>query len=212
MTKQTTTNWGLAVALLLLGAGCGGSDDGTPADTGAPTAADSVPADDGTPADENDQTDEAGNGAGPGFGNLIDGEFTLTGATEVDYRVGDEGLAFRTVGGCQADTYGFGVHVTDAAGTMTYAMFSVEGQEDLSGGVTGEFQSDLEATVLPGGDMTLGERFSGPVTMVLSEHDTGGADFDLNERRMSVQVDGTAAGESGDVDVAVAYRWVMGCP
>lgn len=157
--------------------------------------------------------DDSGDESSVGFGELIEGTFLLSGAVEEGYFSTDEELDFRMSGGCQGGAFGFGANVQDVDGTTTFATFGAQGEEDLSGGVTGEFDAvDLEVTVFPGGDMSTSERYEGPVRMVISEHDTGGLDADPNERRMTVTLLGSIPGDEGDVDVDVTYRWVMGCP
>lgn len=198
--------------MLMIGAGCGGSDDSTTEsiDGASDTAEDTTPADEATP---DATTDDPGDETAAGFGDVIEGTFLLSGAMEEQYYVSDAELAFRTGGGCQDGAFGFSVNVQDAAGTTTFATFGAEGQQDLSGGVTGEFDDiDLGVTVFPGGDMSLEQRYEGPVRMIISEHDTGGVDADPNARRMTVTLLGSIPGDEGDLDVDVTYRWVMGCP
>ena len=210
--KKSVTSCALVLTMLMVGAGCGGSDDSsTELVEGASDAVE-----DGTSeadATSDAQPDDSGDEAAVGFGELIEGTFLLSGATEEQYFSTDEELDFRMSGGCQDGAFGFGANVQDVGGTTTFATFGAQGQEDLSGGATGEFDPvDLEVTVYPGGDMSVSERYEGPVKMVISEHDTGGVDSDLNARRMTVTLLGTIPGDEGDVDVDVTYRWVMGCP
>jgi len=198
--------------MLMVGAGCGGSDDSSAesVDDTPATVEDSTPEADAT----SDATqDDSGDETAVGFGDLIEGTFLLSGAAEEQYYSTDEQLDFRMSGGCQDGAFGFGANVQDADGTTTFATLGAQGQEDLSGGATGEFDAvDLEVTVFPGGDMSVSERYEGPVRMVISEHDTGGVDADPNARRMTVTLLGSISGDEGDVDVDVTYRWVMGCP
>lgn len=198
--------------MLMVGTGCGGSDDSSAesVDDTPATVEDSTPEADAT----SDATqDDSGDETAVGFGDLIEGTFLLSGAAEEQYYSTDEELDFRMSGGCQDGAFGFGANVQDADGTTTFATFGAQGQEDLSGGATGEFDAvDLEVTVFPGGDMSVSERYEGPVRMVISEHDTGGVDADPNARRMTVTLLGSISGDEGDVDVDVTYRWVMGCP
>ena len=194
--------------MLTVGAGCGGSDDSSTqsAEDSPATVADSPPEADVSPDDSGDET-------AVGFGDLIEGTFLLSGAAEERYYSTDEALDFRMSGGCQDGAFGFGANVQDVDGTTTFATFGAQGQEDLSGGVIGEFDAvDLDVTVFPGGDMSLEQRYSGPVRMVISEHETGGIDADLNARRMTVTLLGAIPTDDGDLDVDVTYRWVMGCP
>lgn len=211
---MTRTACALTFALLMVGAACGGGDG---------DASDMLRAD--ADAIENDSDDadadpDAGSETDPdagdtlvGFGDLVEGSFVLVGASEDRFDVGDERFAFRTGGGCDGSGYGFSVHVNDPAGTTTYAIFEAQGPDDLSGGVTGEFDAvDFSATVFPDGDMTVSETYSGPIQMTISEHETGGATADLDARRMTVALRGSVPSDTGDVDVDTTFRWVMGCP
>jgi hypothetical protein len=210
--KKSVTSCALVLTLLMVGAGCGGSDDSsTDLVEGAPDAVEDSTSEADATSDAT--SDDSGDETAVGFGELIEGTFLLSGAAEEQYFSTDEELDFRMSGGCQGGGFGFGTNVQDVGGTTTFAIFGAQGQEDLSGGVTGEFDAvDLEVTVFPGGDMSVSEQYEGPVRMVISEHDTGGIDSDLNARRMTVTLLGTIPGDEGDVDVDVTYRWVMGCP
>ena len=208
MTRSAFTVCVLALAII--GAGCGGDDasefvqrDPDVVDSGA-----TAPDDDAS-ADE----DSSDGGTTAGFGELIEGSFVLSGAIEEQFDVSDSDFAFQTGGGCQDGAWGFSVHVTDAAATTTFAMFNAQGQDDLSGGVTGEFDNvDFDATIFADGDLSLAESIEGPVTMTISEHDTGGPDADFEARRLTVSLVGSVPSDTGVVDVDVNYRWVMGCP
>lgn len=197
--------------MLLAATGCGGgSDDAseTGQDAATPTDGDAS----GSDADAATDSGDADDGVTAGFGELIEGTFVLSGASDQEFSVGDDGLSYITTGGCQGGEYGFGVTVLDDGAQMPFAQIGVQGQEDLSGGATGEFAgAALEVSLFPDADSPV-ESYEGPVTMVISEHDTGGADFDLNERRMTVSLFGTIPSDAGDLDVDVTYRWVMGCP
>lgn len=146
----------------------------------------------GTPGDDaptEATTDDSDAITEPGFGELIEGTFLLSGAADEQYSSTDENLAFRMSGGCQDGAFGFEANVEDTAATATCATFGAQGQVDLSDGATGQFDDvDLEVTVFAVGDMSSSEQYEGPVKMIISEHDTGGVDAD------------------------VTYRWVMGCP
>jgi hypothetical protein len=210
--KKSLTSCALVLTMLMIGAGCGGSDGSSTesVDGASDTVEDTTPADEAT---SDATTDDSGDESTAGFGDVIEGTFLLSGAVEEQYYVSDDELDFRTGGGCQDGAFGFSVNVQDAAGTTTFAIFGAGVQEDLSGGVIGEFyDTDVEVTVFPGGDMSLEQRYSGPVRMIISEHDTGGVDADLNARRMTVTLLGTIPSDDGDLDVDVTYRWVMGCP
>jgi hypothetical protein len=209
--KKPLTSCAVVVALLIVGAGCAGSDDSSTELDTSDASSDEGP----SPEEEGEEEapDDSGDESEVGFGELIEGTFLLSGAAEQQYLSTDEALGFRMSGGCQDGAFGFGVNVEDAGATTTFATFGAQGQEDLSGGATGEFDAvDLEVTVFPGGDMSASERYEGPVEMIISEHDTGGADADLNARRMTVTLLGTIPTDDGDLEVDVTYRWVMGCP
>lgn len=223
MSSKPLVSWSFVLAALLLGAGCGGddSDPSSAADDLADVDASDDATTDESPADEPDaagDADQDGDGDGDGddavgFGELMEGTFILTGAEDERWYVSDDELAFRLGGGCADGNFGFSVAITDAAAEQTFGMFAAQMSEDLSGGVTGEFDAvDAEVTVFPGGDFSAAERYEGPIRMVISEHDTGGVTADLNARRMSVTLLGTVPGDEGDVDVDVTFRWVMGCP
>lgn len=207
-----------ALAMLVIGAGCGGSDGdlSAPAQADSDTAQDTPVDDEATPDADADTSDDdtSDDDTAVGFGELMEGTFVLTGAEEKQYDVGDDQLAFRVGGGCEAGNFGMSIQVTDPGGTIPYAMFTAQMEEDLSGGVTGEFDDvEVEVTVFPEGDTSLAETYKGLITMVISEHDTGGANSDFNERRMTMSLVGTVSSSSaGDVDVDANYRWVMGCP
>ena len=202
----------LVLTMLIAGAGCGGDgDSSTELAEGAPE-----PVEDTTPeadASSDASPEDSGDETAAGFGELIEGTFLLSGAADEQYYSTDDELDFRMSGGCQDGAFGFGANVQDVAGTTTFATFGAEGKEDLSGGAIGEFDAvDLKVTVFPGGDMSLENNYSGPVRMIISEHDTGGVDADLNARRMTVTLLGAIPTDDGDLDVDVTYRWVMGCP
>lgn len=222
MSTRRFANWSLVLASLLISTGCGGSD------TEPSTAGDSVENEAATgdaaidqPTSDDGAADEAGDAdagetdgdSAAGFGELMEGTFLLTGTEDERYYVSDDELAFRLGGGCSDGAFGFSVAITDAAGTITLAMFNAQIAADLSGGVTGEFDGvDAEVTVIPGGDFAALTSYEGPIRMVVSEHDTGGVSADLNARRMSITLLGTLPGDDGDVNVDVTFRWVMGCP
>lgn len=194
-----------ALATLIIVAGCGGSD----ALESVQDDADPVENEEATP----DEDDTSSTDTAAGFGELMEGSFILSGAVEEQFDVSDDQFAFRTGGGCQDGVFGFSIQVNDTAGTTTYAIFNALIQEDLSGGVTGEYDDvDFDVSIFPDGDMSLGETYDGPVKMIISEHDTGGVDADLNARRMTVTLLGSVPSDAGDVDVDITHRWVMGCP
>lgn len=207
---KSATSCAVVLTMLMTAAGCGGSDDA--ADSAQSTeSVEQETSEDDAPSEA--APEDSDDDAAPGFGELIEGTFLLSGAEEEQYYSTDEELNFRMSGGCQDGAFGFGTNVEDTARTATFATFGAQGQVDLSGGATGEFDDiDLEVTVFAVGDMSSSERYEGTVRMIISEHDTGGVDADLNARRMTVTLLGTVTGNEGDVDVDVTYRWVMGCP
>ncbi len=214
MSTRTSLTWCFVVAVMMIGASCGSGDSGSAADTpliddaAEATSNDTV---DNEP-DTSDQADDT-DAADVGFGELIEGSFLLTGAVEERHFVGDDDRAFRLGGGCQGDQFGFSVNITDAAATTSYAVVSASLNEDLSGGVTGEFDDvDADVVVFPGGDMSQEQAFDGPLRMIISEHDTGGVDSALNDRRMTVTLLGALPSDDGDLDVDVTFQWVMACP
>ncbi len=219
MSSKPLVSWSFVLASLLIGAGCGGSDSdpSSAVDAAADDATSDAATTDESPADEPgdaaDADQDGGDDDAVGFGELMEGTFILTGAEDERWFVSDDELAFRLGGGCADGNFGFSIAITDAEVETTFGMFTAELEDDLSGGVTGEFDAvHAEVTVIPGGDFSASERYEGPIRMVISEHDTGGATADLNARRMSVTLLGTLPGDSGDVDVDVTFRWVMGCP
>ena len=222
MSSKPLVSWSFVLAALLIGAGCGDSDSDPSSAVGA-TEGDAPPdgaTTDESPADEPDDAGDADQEGGDdgdddavGFGELMEGTFILTGAEDERWFVSDDELAFRLGGGCADGNFGFSIAITDAEVETTFGMFTAELEDDLSGGVTGEFDAvHAEVTVIPGGDFSASERYEGPIRMVISEHDTGGATADLNARRMSITLVGTLPGDAGEVDVDVTFRWVMGCP
>ncbi len=211
---KSATSCAVVLTMLMMGTGCSGSDDSADSDAASidSTIDETSEESSDDEATSEASTDDSDASAAPGFGELIEGTYLLSGAEEEQYYSTDDELAFRMSGGCQGSAFGFGTNVENAAGTATFATFEVQGQQDLAGGVTGEFDDvDLTVTVFAE-DMSASERYEGPVRMVISEHDTGGVDADLNARRMTVTLLGTVTGNEGDVDVDVTYRWVMGCP
>lgn len=212
MTKRASAAYAVAIAMLMIGAACGGSDGDTSQPAQGDAETDTVE-DDTADDEETPDEDDSSSDTTVGFGELIEGSFVLTGAVEERYDVGDDQYGFRVGGGCEGSAFGFSVQVNDAAVTTTFATFEALADVELSGGVTGEFDAvDFEATVFADGNTSLAESYSGPVKMIISEHDTGGADADLNARRMTVTLLGSVPSDSGEVDVDITFRWVMGCP
>ncbi len=211
MSNHNLATWSFVVASLLIGASCGSSDSGSAdvtanADTAGGDTATTIEAATG-------DSDDGGDSAEAGFGELIEGTFILSGALDESYYVSDPDFAFRLGGGCQGSAFGVSINVTDAEATTSFAMITAEMQQDISGGATGEFEAvDATVTVFPGGDTTKENSFSGPLRMIVSEHNTGGLDASLNERRMTIDLLGSLPSDAGDLDVDASFRWVMGCP
>lgn len=197
---------------MLIGVSCGGSDTNLP-NAGNETAASGAVVDPpvGSPSDES--SPDPGEKATPaGFGELVEGSFIFSGAVDAAYYVSDDALRFQLGGGCQGGAFGFSVNIYDANTDAAVASFGAEMQQDLAGGVIGEFDPvDAQVFLLPG-TVTQSSAVQGPLRMIISEHDTGGADADLNARRMTVTLLGTIQTDAGDLDVDVTFRWVMGCP
>jgi len=224
------------VALLATGAlalaACGGDGDSDDAaDTGDTAAEQTDGGADGDGADSgSDGSDSSDSGSGsddsgsddsdgdsqPGFGEFVSGTITLTGAEEMTYTVGDPAFDFIGAGGCGGGQFGVSIQVLDADTGFTAAQVGAGVDADLDGGGTGTFDvDDMDVLIVPDGNLAAGRTYDGTGTMVVSEHDTGGADAVLNERRMAITFDGTVSGTGeaeGDVDVAADVLWVMGCP
>lgn len=87
---------------------------------------------------------------------------------------------------------------------------------DLSAGTGTYGVEDVTLIDVTDGDLAASRSYSGPGTMSITEHDTGGVSADLNARRMAITLEGTleADGPDGDgeVDAAADVLWVMGCP
>ena len=211
MSHKSFATWGFVLASVVITGACGGSDAGpSPAADAAENDADVADAPDATGEPDGDAAESD---SAAGFGELMEGTFIFTGAVDERYHVSDAEYAFRLGGGCADGEFGFSVNIADAAGEISFAQLGAQVAQDLSGGVTGEFEAvDTDVSFFPGGDFSLTSSFDGQVRMIVSEHDTGGVSADLNARRMTVTLLGTLAGDEGDVDVDVTFRWVMGCP
>jgi hypothetical protein len=212
MTPRRTAHWTVALTLVVVGAGCGGGDDdGGGDEDGSATAGQTDESLDPSTWPDDPSSDIAPEEpAEVGFGEIVDGTFILTGASEEQYYATNSELAYRFGGGCQDGEFGFVVNITDPTGEVAFATFSAEMQEDLSGGVTGEFDAvDAEVTVIPNGNLPDSVSYEGPLRLVVSEHD---ASSDLNARRMAITLSGSIPSDRGDLVVDVTFRWAMGCP
>ncbi len=212
MPVKSLMTWTFALLALLLGTSCGSSDaDSAPVFSAV--GSDAAVSETTPDAGSGDSSDADDGTAEPGFGELTEGTFLLSGALDESYDTTDPDLAFRLGGGCQGSEFGVSINVTDAAQTTSYASISASLQEDLAGGVTGEFDPvDARISVFPGGDMSQETSFRGPLKMLIAEHDTGGADSSLTDRRMTIELLGSIPSDEGDLDVDANFTWVMGCP
>lgn len=208
------------ITLLAIGAlavvACGGDD---PFDLGDVSEADIADGADGgsDTGDESGSDDNDGSPTGPGFGDFISGEITVTGDEEGTYAVDDPTLDFVSGGGCLDGNFGISIQPRAADTGFTVMQLSAEVDADLSGGVTGTYPvEDVALLVVTNTDFGTGPTYRGPGTLVISEHDTGGATGDLNARRMAITIDGSLAGSpsdgGGEVEVSAELVWVMGCP
>jgi hypothetical protein len=206
MTSKRFAHWTVALALAVVVTGCGGGDD-----EGSATADQT----DGSLDPTNSSDDSSGDiapeaSAEVAFGEIVDGTFILTGASDQQYYVSNTELAYRLDGGCEDGSFGFVVDVGDPTGEVTFATFGVQLQQDLSGGVTGTFDPvDAEITVIPNGNPSDSVSYAGPLEMVVSEHAVAA---DLNSRRMTIALSGSIPSDRGDLVVDVAFRWAMACP
>ena len=212
MSHKRLVTWSFLLASAVITGACGGGDTDTPpaAEAGAANDADVTDTSDAgdEPNGDADESDPA-----VGFGELMEGTFVFTGAVDERFYVSDAEYSFRLGGGCADGQFGFSVNIADAAGATPFAQLGAQVAQDLSGGVTGEFEAvDADVGFFPGGDFSLTSSFDGQIRMIVSEHDTGGVSADLNARRMTVTLLGTLTGDEGNVDVDVTFRWVMGCP
>lgn len=215
----TTSRGRVAVALLVVIfvlSACGSIGDTLE------EAADSVDEDDAVAADSDDGEADAPDPAdGPGFGEAIEADVALTGATPVSYATGDADTLFVVAGGCipaETPTFGVNLQVLDtteeALGggdgvTAAHVTGSVEA--DLAGGSTGTFDlEDLQVTVFdPPGDLAAGQEYRGQGVLDITVHD---APAELTERRMNLTISGEGlSGDAGEVDLQVDLVWVMGC-
>jgi hypothetical protein len=211
------------VATLAIGAvalvACGGGDDDSidPGDAAADAndvsgdASASDDDDDGGSADDDSSSSEAG------FGEFISGEITITGDEELTYSVDDPAFDYIGGGGCGTGTFGFTLQAREADTGFTAMQLAAEVDADLSGGATGSYPVEqLGLVTVTDGDVAASRSYEGPATMVVSEHDAGGATSDPNTRRMVISFDGALVGSpsdgGGEVEVSADLVWVMGCP
>lgn len=215
------------VVLLAIGAfavaGCGGGDDDS-IDLGdvsadANDASDDANSsnDDNRSDDDNGSDDDDSSPSEAGFGEFISGAITITGDEELTYSVDDPALDIIGGGGCGAGTFGFTLQARESDTGFTAMQLAAEIDADLSGGATGTFPVEtLSLVTVTDGDVAASRSYDGPATMVVSEHDTGGATSDPNARRMVISFDGILVGSpsdgGGEVEVLADLVWVMGCP
>jgi hypothetical protein len=219
MTHNRIASWSFVLAFGLVVAGCGGSvaDPSVAGDGAVEIAADEIAADeiaadeiaaDETAADDS-ASDSTGDAAEVGFGELIEGSFIFTGVVEQRYYVSDDELEFQLGGGCSDGAFGFSVLIRSAETDAPVAQLTAQMQQDLSGGGIGEFEVDADVALFSDDNIPEAD---GPMRMIISEHNTGGANADFNARRMTVTLLGAVPTDAGDIDVDVTFRWVMGCP
>jgi hypothetical protein len=204
-----------AVGALVLGA-CGGSDDGGDAFDAAESASGDTDSDEAGSSD-GDADEASDDSSGAGFGEFVSGTIAFSGAEEQTYAVDDPAYTFVGAGGCGGGEFGMSVNVTEADTGYTAFQLGAGIDADLSGGQTGVFEVEAMSLVaVTDGDIGASRSYEGPGTMSITEHDNGGADSDLDSRRMAVTLEGTldATGADGDgpVDVSADVLWVMGCP
>jgi hypothetical protein len=214
MTPRRVAQWTVALCLAVVGAGCGGGDDGGGGDgdgNGSATAGQTDETLDPSGGPDDPSSDTAPEEPPVvGFGEIVDGTFVLTGASEEQYYASNTELAYQLSGGCDGGAFGFGVDITDSTGDVPFATFNADLQEDLSGGVTGEFDAvDAEIIVIPNGNLPDSVTYAGPLSMVVSEHDVSA---EPNTRRMTITLSGSIPSDRGDLGVDVTFRWAMGCP
>jgi len=198
-------------------AACGGGDDdstelGDVAADASDASDDASSSDDDTSAD-----DDGGSSSEASFGEFISGAITVTGDEELTYSVNDPALDFIGAGGCGTSTFGITVQVRESDTGFTAMQLATEIDADLSGGATGTFPvENLGLVTVTDGDVAASRSYEGPATMVVSEHDTGGATSDPNARQMVFTLDGLLVGSpsdgGGEVEVLADLVWVMGCP
>jgi hypothetical protein len=208
------------VTLLTIGAlavaACGGDEDSTGPGDVAVDAGDSS-ADGGSSDDDAPADDDEGSTSEAGFGEFTSGSITVTGSEDLTYSVDDPAFDFIGAGGCDTSTFGFTVQVRDSDTGITTMQLATVADADLNGGATGSFPvENLSLVAVTDGDVAASRSYDGPATLVVSEHDTGGATADLNARRMVLTLDGILVGSpsdgGGEVEVAADLEWVMGCP
>jgi hypothetical protein len=211
MAQKSFATWTFLLASVVMAGACGGSGaESSPAADAAESDGDSAATPDAAGESGGDaaETDSA-----VGFGELMEGSFIFTGAVDERFYVSDAEYAFRLGGGCADGQFGFSVNIADPAGEKSFAQLGAQVAQDLSDGRTGEFDAvDVDVAFFPGGDFSLTKSFDGQIRMIVSEHDTGGVDAILDQRRLTITLLGILTGDDGEVDVDVTFRWVMGCP
>ncbi len=152
-----------------------------------------------------------------GVGEFVSGTVTLTGAEESTYSIDDPAYTFFGAGGCSDTNFAISFNAREADTEYTALQLEAQIDADLNGGGTGTY--DVEKMTLiaaTGGDLAASRTYSGPGTMSITEHDTGGSSADLIARRMAFTLEGTLEADGldgeGEVDVAADVLWVMGCP
>ena len=198
----------------LVAAACGGGDDDS-SDVPDPVeeqVEDSESEQDAGRDDEGDSTVDSE----AVFGDLISGTIGFSGAEDVTYVVGDAAYKFTGAGGCSAAEFGISVNTTETDTGYTVFQLDAAVDADLNGGGTGTFEvEEMTLLAVTDGDFSSSRTYEGPGTVSITEHDTGGADNELNERRMAITMEGSLeAGSEGEgtVDVSADFVWVMGCP
>lgn len=205
----------LAIGALAVAACGGGDDDPIDVATSEAEAPAAEVAEEASDAAETGSDESSSSEVG--FGEFISGAITLAGDENATYSVDDPTLDFVGGGGCGADTFGVTIQVRRADTGVTTMQLSAEVDGDLSGGGTGTFPvQKMSLVTVTEGDPVESRSYDGPATMVVTEHDTGGATSDLDARRMAISLEGALAGSpsdgGGDVELSADLLWVMGCP
>jgi len=219
MTRSTPRLLALMAVAAMAVAACGGSDDAGDESDSVETASGSAASDAETADDEDTSSGDGGSSEASeaGFGDFLSGTITLGGAEDSTYSIDDPTYAFVGAGGCSDSNFGISINGREADTGFTAFQINAGIDADLSGGDTGTFDvEEMTLLVTTDGDIAASRTYSGPGTMSITEHDTGGASMDLNARRMAITLDGTleATGPDGEgeADVTADVLWVMGCP
>lgn len=216
MTSKRLAHWTVALTLAVVGVGCGGDGgDGDGGDGDGDNGSDTSGLT-GESLDPANWPDDPSSDIAPeesaevGAGEIVEGTFIVTGASDEQYFTSNGELAFGLSGGCEGGGFGFDVDITDPSGEVTFATFGVDTQVDLSGGVTGEFDAvDTAVTVIPNGNTSDQVSYAGPLHMAVSEHAVA---TDVNASRMTVSLTGAIPSGGGELTVDVTFRWAMACP